>query len=214
VIVDILKAPTTPATYATWATRFDEIAAWNFDRLPPERQLRFQQFFFRVQDDVDQVVEDYHVEFHVENADGEPNEALTLQFDEDFESHITTHSTTRSHRVFMMNCTHIERFGAELAKQGARLVLEITGVSPLPDVRYVTSRFVAYDPAAPRPDEPSLLFPNTTTLINVALNRMQTTRLLSIFPPTANVPLAVATELPLTGRAKLVAEANKRAETP
>ena len=47
-------------------------------------------------------------------------------------------------------------------------------------------------------------------LINVALNRMQTTRLLSIFPPMANVPLAVATELPLTGRAKLVAQAVKR----
>ena len=77
----------------------------------------------------------------------------------------------------------------------------------------MTSRFVAYDPEALRAGEPSLLFPNSTTLINVALNRMQTTRLLSIFPPMANVPLAVASELPPTGRAKLIAEAVQRDAT-
>ena len=210
VIVDVLKEPTTAATYEAWGKRFDEISRENFTRLPPERQVSFQQFFFRVQDDVDQVVEDYHVDFHVEGPDGQPHEALTLQFDEDFQSHVTTHSTTRSCRVFMMNCTHIERFGAALEQHRARLVLEVTGISPLPDVRYVTSRFVAYDPEALRAGEPSLLFPNTTTLINVALNRMQTTRLLSIFPPMANVPLAVASELPPTGRAKLIAQAVQR----
>jgi hypothetical protein len=210
VIEDVLRQPTSPDSYEAMAARFDEVSDWNFARLPPERQTKFQQFFFRVQDDVDQVVEDYHIDFHVEGADGEPHEALTLQFDRDFESHITTHSTTRSHRVFMMNCTNLEAFGAELARHRARLVLEITGVSPLPDVRYVTSRFVVFDPAAPRGDEPSLLFPNTTTLINVALNRMQTNRLLSIHPPSISAPLAVAPLLPPTGRAKLIARAAER----
>lgn len=210
VIEAVLKDQNTPQTYTDWCERFDNISEENFKALPAERQVKFQQFFFRVQDDVDQVVEDYNIDFHVEGPDGEPHEALTVQFDNDFQSHITTHSTTRSHRVFMMDCTHIESFGAKLAEQKARLVLEITGVSPLPDVRYVTSRFVAYDPAALRDGEPSLLFPNTTTLINVALNRMQTPRLLSIFPEAANVPLAVAPELPATGRAKLIEQAAAR----
>ena len=80
-------------------------------------------------------------------------------------------------------------------------------MSPLPDVRYVISRFVAYDPAAPDTGQPSLLFPNTTTLINVALNRTQTDRLLSIDPPAASVTVAEAADLPLTGRARLIAKA-------
>jgi hypothetical protein len=159
---------------------------------------------------VDHVLEDYHIDFYVEGPDGEPHEELTLQFDHDFEAHITTHSTTRSHRVFMMNCTRLAEFAADLAKHRARLVLEITGVSPLPDVRYVTSRFVAYDPAVPVAKQPSLLYPNTTTLINVALNRMQTDRLLSIDPPAASVTVAEAADLPLTGRAKLIARAAAR----
>lgn len=207
IIEEVLREPTTPAAYEALADRFDAVSEWNHARLPRERQVKFQQFFFRVQDDVDQVVEDYHIDFHVEGPDGEPHEELTLQFDRDFESHITTHSTTRSHRVFMMNCTRLSEFGAELAKHNARLMLEITGVSPLPDVRYVISRFVAYDPAAPDTGQPSLLFPNTTTLINVALNRTQTDRLLSIDPPAASVTVAEAADLPLTGRARLIAKA-------
>jgi hypothetical protein len=209
-IKEVLANPTTPETYETLAGRFDDVTKWNRDRLPAERQATFQQFFFRVQDDVDSVVEDYSIDFHVEGPDGEPHEELTLQFDRDFQSHVTTHSTTRSHRVFMMNCSRLGEFGEALAKSGARLVLEITGVSPLPDVRYVTSRYIAYDPAAPDTGDPSLLFPNTTTLVNVALNRMQTDRLLSIDPPFVGAIVAAVAAPPLTGRAKLVANAAAR----
>src|SRR5262249_41415265 len=142
---------------------------------------------------------------------GEPHEELTLRFDREFQSHITTHSTTRSHRVFMMNCSNLSEFGQALVDHKARLVLEITGVSPLPDVKYVISRFVAFDPAAPQ-EGPALLYPNTTTLINVALNRTQTERLLSIDPPAAlkaadSVAVKDPDRLPLTGRAKLIARA-------
>jgi hypothetical protein len=210
IIEEVLKAPMTPERYAALAARFDEVSEWNHQRLPADRQVKFQQFFFRVQDDVDHVLDDYHIDFYVEGADGEPHEELTLQFDSDFESHVTTHSTTRSLRVYMMNCTHLEEFGAQLVRHGARLVLEITGISPLPDVRYVTSRFIAYDPAAQAWEGPSLMYPNTTTLINVALNRMQTDRLLSIDPPAASVTVKDAADLPLSGRAKLVAKAASR----
>ena len=55
---------------------------------------KYQQFFFRVRDDVDQLVEDYFIDFYVLGKDSKPHQALTLKFDEDFESHITTHSTT------------------------------------------------------------------------------------------------------------------------
>jgi hypothetical protein len=74
VIEEVLRGETTPATYGTLADRFDTVSEWNHARLPAERQVKFQQFFFRVQDDVDQVVEDYHIDFHVEGPDGEPHE--------------------------------------------------------------------------------------------------------------------------------------------
>ncbi len=78
--------------------------------------------------------------------DNKPHEALTLKFDEDFESQVTTHSTTKSHRVVMMNCSKLGEFHEALKAEGAKLVLEVTGVSSLPDVRYMKSTFVAYDP--------------------------------------------------------------------
>ena len=180
----------------------------NYARLPPERQARYQQFFFRVRDDINQPVEDYYIDFHVARRDGTPHQELTLQFDDDFQQQVTVHSTTKSHRVFMMNCSGLNEFHQALRQSDAYLVLEVTGVSPLPDVRYETSRFVAFDPAVPlQPGEPALLTPNTTTLVDVVLNRMQTDRLLTISgggPVAESVVPAAAVETPRTGRAALI----------
>ena len=182
----------------------------NYARLPPERQARYQQFFFRVRDDINQPVEDYYIDFHVARRDGTPHQELTLKFDDDFQQQVTVHSTTKSHRVFMMNCSGLNEFHQALRQSDAYLVLEVTGVSPLPDVRYETSRFVAFDPAAPlQPGEPALLTPNTTTLVDVVLNRMQTDRLLTISgggPVAERVVPVAAVEAPQarTGRAALI----------
>jgi hypothetical protein len=88
-------------------------------------------------------------------------------------------------------------------------MLEVTGVSALPDVRYMKSTFVAYDPLAPSKGEPDLLYPNTTTLVDVILNRTQTDRLAVITGPTGAVVVVAAvsaTEPPpgKTGRAALI----------
>jgi hypothetical protein len=95
-----------------------------------------------------------------------------------------------------------------LKKEGAKLVLEVTGVSSLPDVRYMKSTFVAYDPLAPLTNDPDLLFPNTTTLVDVILNRTQTDRLAVITGPTGAVIVSAVTapEPPAqkTGRAALI----------
>jgi hypothetical protein len=91
-------------------------------------------------------------------------------------------------------------------------MLEITGASALPDVRYELSRFVAFDPkAALAPGEPDLLQPNTTTLVDVVLNRRQADRLLVIKDSTLTVVIetaAVAVEQP-TGRAELIVPERK-----
>jgi hypothetical protein len=103
----------------------------------------------------------------------------------------------------MLNCSKLEQFHQALIAARARLMLEVTGVSSLPDVRYQTSRFVAYDPAAPPTGDPDLLFPNTTTLVDVILNRMQTDRL-AVITSGAAAPAAPALAGPPTGRAALI----------
>jgi hypothetical protein len=206
--LDVLKTRTTSLDeYGQFATTFDAISERNYARLEGERKTKYQQFFFRVRDDVDALVEDYYIDFYVEDAQGRANQALTLKFDEDFESQVTPHSTTKSHRVFMMNCSRLGEFHQALKAAGARLVLEVTGVSPLPDVRYVKSRFIAFDPSAPPTDDPDLLFPNTTTLVDVILNRTQTDKLAAI-TTGAGVALGAAPAPPppdtMSGRAALV----------
>ena len=203
------KPATTLDEYKAFARRFDAVSEANYARLPDDRKARYQQFFFRVRDDVDQLVEDYYIDFHVAGKDGKPNEALTLKFDEDFESQVTPHSTTKSHRVFLMNCSKLGEFRDALTAAQAHLVLEVTGVSPLPDVKYDTSRFVAFDPTVPlEPGEKGLLFPNTTTLVDVILNRTQTDRLLTItdgsVQPAAAAAVAPSREGARTGRAALL----------
>jgi hypothetical protein len=209
-ILEVLKpGAMTLDGYSQHAARFEQLSELNYARLPVERQARFQQFFFRVRDDVNQVVEDYYIDFHVARRDGTPHEELTLQFDADFQHEVTVHSTTPSHRVFMMNCSRLEEFYRRLRETDTYLVLEVTGVSALPDVRYQTSRFVAFDPGvALGPGEPALLFPNTTTLVDVVLNRMQTNRLLTISgvapERAAAAAIAPGTTRERTGRAALV----------
>ena len=202
---------TTLAEYRNLVAQFDTVSELNYARLTGERKVRYQQFFFRVRDDVDQLVEDYFIDFHVAGKDGKPHEVLTLKFDEDFESQVTPHSTTKSHRVFMMNCSKLAEFHAALKAAQAHLVLEVTGVSPFPDVQYRTSRFVAFDPAVPlQPGEPALLFPNTTTLVDVILNRIQTDRLLVITSGAPVAAPAAALKEERTGRAALFSAGEKR----
>ena len=195
------------ASYKAMAERFDAASVANHARLPEKRQAPYQQFFFKVRDDVDLIVDDFFIDFHVANRDGSTNEELTLFFEDNFAKQITRHSTTGSHRVFLMDCGKLHEFHVRLMAADAVLMLEITGASPLPDVRYEKSRYPAFDPKQPLgPDEPALLFPNTTTLVDVILNRMQTDNLLVVKDCKLVVVAQIATraaEEP-SGRATLV----------
>jgi hypothetical protein len=200
------------ASYESMAGTFTSVCEQNYTLMPTERQDAYQQFFFRVRDDVDQIVEDYFIDFYVATRDGHAHEELTVFFDENFEGRVTRHSAAASHRVFLMNCAKLHEFHQRLLAADAVLMLEITGASALPDVRYELSRFVAFDPkAALAPGEPDLLQPNTTTLVDVVLNRRQADRLLVIKDSTLTVVIetaAVAVEQP-TGRAELIVPERK-----
>lgn len=195
------------ASYQRIVGAFHDAGTVNHALLPKDRQDAYQQFFFVVRDDVNQIVEDYYIDFYVATRDGRAHQDLTLFFDEHFEGEVTRHSATPSHRVFMMNCGKLHEFWQRLIAADAVLMLEITGSSSLPDVRYETSRFVAFDPQADlQPGEPKLLQPNTTTLVDVVLNRRQTDQLLVIKDNNLTVIVEareVRVEV-LSGRAELV----------
>jgi hypothetical protein len=107
--VQVLRDATTAAGYATWSAAFDACSAAHHPRLPEERQVQFQQFFFRVRDDVDAPVEDYFVDFHVVGPDGQPHRAhRTVR--RAFETKVHVHSKAKSHRVFWMNCSQLRTF--------------------------------------------------------------------------------------------------------
>ena len=195
------------ASYEAMAKRFTEVCEHNYTLMPTERQAAYQQFFFRVRDDVDQIVDDYFIDFYVATRDERAHEELTLFFDENFEAKVTRHSAAPSHRVFLVNCSKLHEFHQRLIAADARLMVEITGASALPDVRYEMSRFVAFDPAADlKPGEPMLLNPNTTTLVDVVLNRRQADRLLVIKDCTLTVVVETAAPVAAqpSGRAELI----------
>jgi len=179
--VAALKQVKDEASYQRAAERARELTEQNYLRMDPKDQGRYQQFFFRVRDDVDLDVNDFYVDFHVVKADGSVHDELTLRFVEDFNANFYRHSASGAHRVMMFDCRKLGAFAEELRQARAKLVLEITGVSHLPDVDYQVGTYDAYDPAvAPTPGDPVLLCANTTTLVNVVLNRRQTDKLLQV----------------------------------
>jgi len=210
--VKALSTVTDLASYQAMAKTFTATCEHNYTVMPEERQAAYQQFFFRVRDDVDQIVEDYFIDFYVATRGDRAHEELTLFFDENFEARVTRHSAAPSHRVFLVNCAKLHEFHQRLLAADARLIVEITGASSLPDVRYELSRFVAFDPKAALVDgEPMLLQPNTTTLVDVVLNRRQADRLLVI--KDCSLTVVVETAAPVisepTGRAELIGEKAK-----
>ncbi len=211
-----LRSVSDLAAYEQISGTFTKVCEHNYTLMPVDRQDAYQQFFFVVRDDVDQVVEDYFIDFYVATRDPQAppdrpafraHQELTEYFDEHFEGQVTRHSGRPSHRVFMMNCKKLHEFWQKLIDADAVLMLEVNGASTLPDVHYNTSQFVAFDPKADRaPGEPTLLRPNTTTLVDVVLNRRQKDQLLVIKDCrlTIVVEQEAAGVLPLSGRAELV----------
>src|SRR6186713_3221681 len=54
----LTKKTTTLDEYGAMANTFSKVSDTNYARMPEDRKGKFQQFFFRVRDDVDQLVED------------------------------------------------------------------------------------------------------------------------------------------------------------
>jgi pimeloyl-ACP methyl ester carboxylesterase len=169
---------TSDAAYEAVCRKFAAALKENYTRMEGDAKRCFQQFFFKVRDDVDLPVADYYVDFHAVQRDGQTNGQLTVLFDEYFQASFYPHSVDPSHRVMLVDCSKLEEFRGLLQEKDCRLMVEINGVSPSSSVSYAAQKFEVYDPAKAKDYKVSFLYPNTTTLLDIVLNRRQADRML------------------------------------
>ena len=187
--------------FAALANRFDQTLKQKYSGDD------FQQFFFRVMDDVGFNISDYYLDFYVMLSSGEIDRKLTSEFDKEFESEFTRHSADPSCRVLMLNVTNLRKYLQKLRQPKARLVFDIAAKSPNPQVKYLPGYAVLFDGSATaKGSEPTFLYPNTTTLVEIILNRVENDKVLHLLnhdlvkPPLA---LTQPSTSP-TGRAALL----------
>ena len=191
----------TLAEYAALAARFDQVLKQKY------AGDDYQQFFFRVMDDVGFAVADYYLDFYVLLPSGQVDQKLTAEFDKEFESEFTRHSADSSCRVLMLNVTNLKKYLQKLRQAQAKLVFDITAKSPNSQVKYLPGYAVVFDGAAAASSSaPTFLYPNTTTLVEIILNRVESDKVLHLLnhdlskPP---LPMAQPSTSP-TGRAALL----------
>jgi hypothetical protein len=164
----------------------------------------YQQFFFKVRDDLGQPIEDYYIDFYVQQADGTVNKELTLEFDSRFESEFYRHSAEPACRALMLNLSELREYFKKLKTAKARLVFDVTARSPLRQISYLPAYAIVFDDELPE-DEPTFLHPSTTTMVEIVLNRMASDQVLHLLdcqlkPLVLPATVAVTTT---SGRAEL-----------
>lgn len=167
----------------------------------------YQQFFFYVHDDVGLPVRDYYIDFYVQDQAGRVHEKLTLEFDRTFESEFYRHSADPSCRALLLNLADLRAYFKKLTAAKARLVFDVAATSAIKEIRYLPAFAVIFDPAqAAAEKEPTLLYENTTTLVEIILNRVADDKILHLvdhhldplqLPPTIGTTSA-------SGRASLI----------
>ncbi len=198
--LEAIKAKTL-ADYAAMANRFDTA------HKQKHTGDDYQQFFFKVRDDVGFSVTDFYLDFYVMLPSGQIDSKLTTEFDKEFESEFTKHSADPSCRVMLLNVTNLRKYLQKVRQAKARLVFDIAAKSPNPQVKFLPGYAVLFDGAvAANGSEPTFLFPNTTTLVEIILNRVETDKVLHLLNHDLEKPVLppVMPSTTPTGRAALL----------
>jgi hypothetical protein len=156
----------------------DLLVKFEYDRQFVDKLTdRYQQIFFRFLDDVDDEVLNTFIDFYVYNSDNSKNVELTKELDRILSNdEFYTHSANSSHRVLLFNFDKWETFRTtKLVPQQAKVILEILPSQVSSCAYYERCRQVIYDPAWSEDalDGNRFFYPNTTTLVEVVLNRKQ-----------------------------------------
>jgi hypothetical protein len=163
----------TRAKYAKFAAESEEFTKKNYDGDP------YQQFFFNVRDDVGLPVRDFYIDFYAQLSDGSVHEKLTLEFDKSFEVEFYRHSADPSCRALLLNLARLREYLRRVKAAKARLVFDVYAISPIKEVRYLPAFAIVFDDNSTE-DEPSFLYENTTTLVQIVLNRVATDEVLHL----------------------------------
>jgi pimeloyl-ACP methyl ester carboxylesterase len=193
--VKVLNKVKSSGTYKAVLPEFKAATEQSYSALKGAAKDRYQQFFFRVRDDVDLKVDDWFMDFSVwtptKSSGGKTtwkrHTKLTTKFDREFESQFYPHSADTACRALMLNCTSLETFVAALAAAKSTLILNISARSNVRGVRYRRGQFFVADGSGlfPRKDKFSFMYPNTTTLVDVILDRLQPDSMLVVCPDAA-----------------------------
>ena len=124
------------------------------------------------------MINDYYIDFYVRDQQGNTVRDLTEQFN-GYENKFYKHSADDSCRVLMLDYTNTRRMFNKLKKRKLMLVFDIEAVSDISNIRYEKSFFIVYD-GINKTKGISFLYPNTTTLVEIVLNRVQSEKLLSV----------------------------------
>ncbi len=174
------------ADYEKVAGQFAKISGQNYTKASGRYQDVYQQFFFKARDDVDRPIEDYFVHFTLEKtrstfSNKKLNE-ISEQLEQELIKKFYRHSADASCRVLMIKLNKLNQIKALLDENKLKLVMEINATNPLPNISYAPGKFVVYDGSSTQSlnGNPSFLFPNTTTLVDLIFNRKQTDKLLHL----------------------------------
>jgi hypothetical protein len=193
------------AAYDKFAARAEEFTRRNYDGDP------YQQFFFRVRDDVGLPVTDFYIDFYAQLPNNAVHEKLTLEFDKTFEAEFYRHSADPSCRALLLNLADLRAYFKRLKAAKAHLVFDVYAISPIKEVRYLPAFATIFGEGA-NEDEPSFLYENTTTLVEIVLNRVASDQVLHLvnfdlkaikLPPTDATTSA-------SGRAQLIGTGGRR----
>jgi hypothetical protein len=112
--------------------------------------------------------------------------------------------------VLLLNVTNLRKYLRKLEQAGAKLVFDIAARPPNPQVKFLPGYAVVFDRAGKgNGNEPTFLYPNTTTLVEIILNRVESDEVLHLLNHDLTKPPLPATQPSTspTGRAALLQQA-------
>ncbi len=165
-----------------------ELAVWSeqtYDDTPS--QSKYQQFILHAIDDQDGDVSDFTIEFGISRSEtnrflpkrlwSTDEQVLSKAIHELIASEFHTYTQNSSYRRFLVNLNRLRQF-LQAAQTQLQANVKISIEIFIPDVetgiRYDTrnlTNVVVYDSSAQTPNLPSFFYENTTTLIEMRVNR-------------------------------------------
>ena len=166
--------------YSIMANVFDETNKSNYDKpdLTEEQKTIYQQFFFVVKDDLDNIIDDYFIDFVVYDRNNKVNRQLTRECQKQFDNNKSwsANSANTGYRVLMINHQEISNFFQKVQQNKCHIKILVEAPSISRDIKFIEGESQIF----PTNSGTNFLFPNVTTLVEIVIDRNQNNKILSI----------------------------------